>query len=53
MYKYLYAILGDLHSYINKIVLFIWYVYLIPNIMYYLADSHNICSYVTLLPVDY
>lgn len=40
-FMYLYAILADLHSYINKIVLFIWYVYLIPNIMYYLADSCN------------
>lgn len=38
---YLYAILADLHSYINKIVLFIWYSYLVPNIMYYLADSCN------------
>ena len=49
----LYAIQADLHSYSNKIVLFIGCVYLLPNITCYLADTYNICSYVMFLPVDY
>lgn len=50
-YHVLCAIVAGLHSYLNKRVLFITCVYLIPNIMCYLADSYNICSNVMFLPV--